>query len=68
MKTETGQRNFKLFGESHPNSKLTREQVLTIREEARVPNTSRSWLGKRFGVSRTTIDNIVRGTTWKEAL
>jgi hypothetical protein len=68
MESVTPRRNFKLFGELHPNSKLTREQVIEIRKAIRVPGTSRAWLAKRHGVSRTTIDNIVRGFTWREAM
>lgn len=60
-------RNYKLFGEHHPNSKLTRDQVIQIRKEIQVPGTSRAWLAKRHNVSRTTIDNIVKGLTWREA-
>jgi len=67
MGSATPRRNFKLFGELHPNAKLTREQVIEIRKEIRVPGTSRAWLAERHGVSRTTIDNIVRGFTWREA-
>ncbi len=63
----TERRNYKLFGELHPNSKLTREQVIEIHREIEVPGTSRAWLAKKFGVSRTTVDNIVRGLTWREA-
>ena len=68
MATPTEKRNFKLIGEAHPNARLTRAQVIEIRKEAKVESTSRAWLAKRFGVSRTTVDNIVRGLTWKEAL
>ena len=67
METPSERRNFKLFGEQHPNAKLTREQVLQIRKEIRVPGTSRAWLARKFGVSRTTVDNIVSGRTWREA-
>ena len=67
MGSTTERRNYKLFGELHPNSKLTREQVIDIRKEIQVPGTSRAWLAKRHNVSRTTIDNIVRGFTWREA-
>ena len=68
MDTHIAKRNFKLYGEAHPNARLTRAQVVEIREEAKVPGTSRAWLAARFGVSRTTVDNIVRGVTWREAL
>ncbi len=67
MEEATARRNYKLFGELHPNSKLTREQVIEIRREIEVPGTSRAWLAKKFGVSRTTVDNIVKGLTWREA-
>ena len=67
METATERRNFKLFGEAHPNAKLTRAEVVQIREEIRVPGTSRAWLAKKFGVSRTTIDNIISGQTWRDA-
>ena len=68
MDPTTERRNFKLFGELHPNSKLTREQVIEIRSEIQVPGTSRAWLAKRYGVSRTCVDNVIRGLTWREAL
>lgn len=68
MERERERRNFKQFGELHPNSKLTRDQVIEIRREIRVPGTSRAWLARRYGVSRSTIDLVVRGVTWREAL
>ena len=67
MEAATERRNYKLFGEAHPNAKLTREQVIEIRSEAQVPGTSRAWLAKKHGVSRTCVDNIVRKLTWREA-
>ena len=68
MEAATERRNYKLFGEAHPNAKLTREQVIEIRREIKIVGTSRTWLAKRHGVSRTCIDNVVSGRTWKEAL
>ena len=64
----TERRNYKLFGEEHPNAKLTRAQVIEIRRNILVPGTSRAWLAKQYGVSRTTVDNIVGGLTWREAV
>ena len=54
----TERRNYKLFGEHHPNSKLTREQVIDIRKEIEVPGTSRAWLwqAQRTGTSRWVRD------------
>jgi hypothetical protein len=65
MSTATERKNFRLIGEDHPGAKLTREQVRQIRKEIREPGTSRAWLAKKHGVSRTTVDNIVCGRTWK---
>lgn len=65
MRTVQERKNFRRTGEKHPNAKLTPERVRQIREEAREPGTSRAWLAKKHGVSRSTIDNIVRGRTWK---
>ena len=67
MTTTNERRNYKLYGELHPNSKLTRAQVIEIRREAQVPETSRAWLARKYGVSRSAIDMVVRGITWKEA-
>lgn len=50
-------------GENHPNSKLTREDVLQIRELSDKGETCTS-LSQRFGVSRTAINSILKGRTW----
>ncbi len=68
MERRTERRNFKVYGEAHPNAKLTRDQVIEIRREARVPETSRMWLARMHGVSRSCVDRILAGETWKEAL
>lgn len=68
MNTPAEKRNFQLVGELHPNARLTRAQVIEIRSEAKVPGTSRTWLARRYGVSRSCIDRIVLGQTWREAL
>jgi hypothetical protein len=68
MDTPTEKRNFKLYGELHPNARLTRTQVIEIRKEVLVPGTSRTWLARRYGVSRSCIDRIVLAQTWREAL
>ena len=68
MERTTERRNYKLYGEAHPNAKLTRSQVIEIRREARVPETSRMWLARKHGVSRSCVDRILAGETWKEAL
>jgi hypothetical protein len=68
MDTTAERRNFKLYGEAHPNARLTRAQVIEIRKEVKVPGTSRAWLAKLYGVSRSCIDRIILGETWREAL
>lgn len=53
-------------GESHGMTKLTAEQVAYIREtyKAKTKDRGSFALAAQFGVHRTTIENIVRGTTW----
>ena len=68
MDTTAERRNFKLYGERHPNARLTRAQVIEIRREAKVEGTSRAWVARRYGVSRSCIDRIILGETWREAL
>ena len=68
MDTPTETRKFKHYGEAHPNARLTRAQVIEIRNEAKVAGTSRAWLARRYNVSRSCIDRIVLGETWREAL
>lgn len=68
MNPSTEKRNYKLHGELHPNARLTRAQVIEIRNEAKVPGTSRAWLARRYNVSRSCIDRIVLEQTWREAL
>ena len=64
MEPKTERRNYKLYGESHPSSKLTRDQVIEIRREAKVPGTSRMWLARKNGVSRSCVDRILANETW----
>lgn len=49
--------------EKHPNAKLTQEDVNEIRRLA-AEGVERSSLVARFGVSKSTIGSILRGTTW----
>ena len=50
------------FGERHQNSKLTAENVLTIR--SRLGQFSLSEMAKTFGVSQSTIHKAALGKTW----
>lgn len=47
----------------HMNAKLTREQVLAIKQA--LGKRSDQELGREFGVCRASIQNIRRGFTWK---
>ena len=53
-------------GEQHPESKLTEEQVVEMREDAADGATHRE-LAARFGLSRSTVGAIVRGEMWRHA-
>lgn len=50
-------------GEKSPSSKLTKDQILLIREQYADGRSSRD-LGCDFGVSHSTILSIVRGESW----
>jgi hypothetical protein len=50
-------------GGTHPRSKLTPAQVLTIREE--IGSSSQRALASKYGVSLRTIQLIVHRLTWK---
>ena len=55
-----------LKGEASPNSKLTKIQVLEIREIYRYRgNNNQRFLAKKYGVSRHTIEKAVNRKTWK---
>lgn len=49
----------------HPNAKLTQEQVNQIRRLA-AKGVDRKALVARFGVSKSTIGEILRGDAWTE--
>lgn len=53
-------------GESHGNTALTAEQVVEIKAiyKPRTKKFGSFALAERYGVHRTTIENIVKGRTW----
>lgn len=51
-------------GDRHPNAKLTRDDVLSIRRMARYGATYRS-IASAFGVSHANVGYIVRGEAWQ---
>lgn len=55
------------MGEDHERAKLTREEV---REAFRLHHTEgygAAWLGNRYGVHRTTMRQIFKRESWREA-
>lgn len=54
-------------GEGHGRSKLTRAQVVGIRDRCAAGDSTRA-VARDFGVSRTTVRNIVAGRTWAHVL
>jgi group I intron endonuclease len=51
-------------GEKHPRAKLMYIQVELIRKEYATVKITKTALGKKFGVSRTMISNIVKNKNW----
>ena len=64
----TERRNYRPLGQDHHNSKLSNADVLKIREEIKVPDTSISWVADQYKVSRTTISNILTGRTYRSVV
>lgn len=54
-------------GEDHPQSVLTEKEVMAIRILANSNVFSSKDIGQFFGVSKTTVANIVKGIVWKDA-
>jgi predicted DNA binding protein len=51
-------------GEKHANAKLTEAQVTEIRRSYYAGKKDCSVLSKEYGVSTSSVENIVNGTTW----
>ncbi len=52
-------------GSLHPNSKLTEDRVLRIRERWASRGVSLAAIGVEFGVSKGTVQGIVNGRSWR---
>ena len=52
-----------LYGEEHQNSKLKADDIPLVRR-LRAEGVSYVELGRRFGVHRTTIRDVINGNTW----
>lgn len=56
---------FLVRGELNPNARLSRAQVIEIREKYRPRIITRRSLAEQYGVSRAQIDRIIQGDSWK---
>lgn len=54
-----------LPGDSNPAARLSTEDVLEIRRLAAAGPVNKKELGRRFGVSHTTIRGVIERKTWK---
>lgn len=54
-----------VFSEKKPRTKLTKEQVLEIRERYKNEKTTYKLLAQDYGVTSVTIGNIITNYTWK---
>lgn len=57
-----------LYGENHPASKLTSQQVNQIRTLWKRGHRNIRVIAKNFGVSQANVRKIVKGKTWKHLL
>jgi hypothetical protein len=58
-------RNIVFIGEEQPRSKLTKKAVKDARWERAYKGTSYQILADRYGVSKKTMQNAIKGVTWK---
>lgn len=58
-------RNITFVGEEQPRSKLTKKAVKDARWERAYKGTSFQMLADRYGVSKKTMMNAIKGVTWK---
>lgn len=55
-------------GENHASSKLTEALVTEIREEYKNTKISQRALAAKYGVGKTTIQNVLTGETWNNSV
>lgn len=58
-------RNITFTGEEQPRAKLTKKEVKDARWERAYKGTSFQILADRYGVSKKTMINAIKGVTWK---
>jgi len=59
-------RSYKPKGESNSNSKVTEEDVLTMREMYSTGNYTQAELCDRYPIKKSQMSNILRGDNWRE--
>jgi len=62
-----GRRKGDVAGSKNPSAKLSEDVVEEIREAYSTGNTNYTKLAIEYGVSKSSIGNIVTGHTWKDA-
>lgn len=55
-----------LYGEDHPLSKLSEQEILRIRNLYATGKITQAELGKRYGVTRPVIHYVITGKTWQQ--
>lgn len=58
----------KLYGERHPASKLTNEQVQQIRKLWKIGHRNIRVIARNFNISQANVRKIVEGKTWRHLL
>ena len=61
----TGNRRTYRKGSAHPESKLTEEQVILILQSYQPRRGSFIELARKYGVSKSLIEGIIKGQRWK---
>lgn len=56
------------FGERHYKARLTQQQVDDIRARHLAGRINQAAIGREFGVSKKTINSLIKGASWKRSL
>lgn len=56
-----------VFNDKGRHTKLTKQLAHQIKEERKKTNLSYKKIGEKFGVSSSTVADIIKGRTWKDA-
>ena len=65
IRLECGKKQYTDIGENNPRSKLKEEQVIEIINLLKNTNLTAEQIGKRFGVSKSAINNINLRKNWR---